>query len=44
MISLPPGFDASLLFSDFWTAAAPFVDIGFLIGCGFLLTKMLSRH
>lgn len=43
MIQLPPGFSASLLFSDLFTIAAPLVAVGFLIGCGFLFTKMLAR-
>jgi hypothetical protein len=43
MIQLPPGFDAAALFSEFWTAAGPFVSIAALIGCGFLLIKMLTR-
>jgi hypothetical protein len=43
MIQLPPGFDLSLLFSDLFTVAAPFVSIAFLIGCGFLLSKMFAR-
>lgn len=43
MIQLPPGFDISLLFSDLFTVATPFVAIAFLIGCGFLFSKMLAR-
>jgi hypothetical protein len=43
MITLPPGFDVSLLFSDFYTVAAPFVSIAALIGCGFLLVNILTN-
>lgn len=42
MIQLPPGFDTAALLSDFFFAAGPFVSIGFLIGCGFLIVKILS--
>jgi len=43
MIQLPPGFDVSLLFSELFTLSTPFVGIAFLIGCGFLFSKILAR-
>lgn len=43
MIQLPPDFSLSLLFSDLFTVSTPLVTLAFLIGSGFLLTKMLSR-
>ncbi len=43
MIQLPEGFSVFLLFSDLFTIAAPLVSIAFLIGCGFLFSKMLAR-
>jgi len=43
MISLPPGFDAALFASELYDAATPFVAIGFIIACGFLLIKILNR-
>jgi hypothetical protein len=42
MIQLPPGFDVAALLSDFFFAAGPFVTIAFLIGCGFLIIRMLT--
>jgi hypothetical protein len=37
MISLPEGFDAAALMNDFFSLAAPFVGIGFIIACGTLI-------
>lgn len=39
MITLPDGFDPSLLIGDFFTLAAPFVGVAFLIACGFLIVN-----
>jgi hypothetical protein len=43
MIQLPPGFSLSALYGDLFALAAPLVSIAFLIGCGFLFSKMLAR-
>ena len=43
MIHLPEGFDIGALFSDFFDLAAPFAGISFLIGCGFLIAKLLKK-
>lgn len=43
MIQLPPGFDVAVLFSELFVLSTPFVAIAFLIGCGFLFTRMLAR-
>lgn len=37
MISLPEGFDAAVLMNEFFSIAAPFVGIGFIIACGILI-------
>ena len=42
MINLPEGFDAAQLFADFFSLAAPFVGIAFLIACGFLIANYLN--
>lgn len=43
MISLPAGFDPALLISDFFTLAAPFIEISFIVACGFLIVNVLKR-
>ncbi len=43
MIKIPDGFDISLLFSDFFTLAAPFVSIALVIACGYLINNVLKR-
>ena len=43
MIQLPEGFDLGALFGDFFHLAAPFAGIGFLIGCAFLIAKLLKK-
>lgn len=43
MIQLPPGFSVSVLYSELFGVATPFVSLAFLIGCGFLFAKMLAR-
>tara|TARA_Y100000589_G_scaffold310567_1_gene329045 strand:- start:451 stop:591 length:141 start_codon:yes stop_codon:yes gene_type:complete len=39
MITLPAGFDPLVLMGEFFTLAAPFVGISFLIACGFLIVN-----
>ena len=43
MIQLPEGFDISLLFSDLFSLAAPFVSISLLIACGMLINQIFKR-
>ena len=42
MIQLPPGFDVAALLGEFFTLAGPFVSLALLIGCGFLLIRILT--
>jgi hypothetical protein len=42
MVNLPPGIDASSLLADFFSAAAPFVGVSFLIACGFIIINILT--
>jgi hypothetical protein len=42
MIALPPGFDFSLLTSDFYSAALPFVSVAVLFGVYRIITKILG--
>ena len=42
MISLPAGFDASVLMNEFFTLAAPFVGVGFIIACGILIVNYFN--
>lgn len=42
MISLPEGFDASVLMNEFFMLAMPFVGISFLIACGFLIINFFN--
>ncbi len=43
MIAIPADFDVSALFSDFFSLAAPFVSISFLVACGFMIINILRR-
>ena len=43
MITLPAGFDAAQLIADFFSLAAPFIGVAFLIACGFLILNMLKK-
>ena len=43
MISLPEGFDAAALATEVFGIAAPFVAIGFIIACGFLIVNILRN-
>jgi hypothetical protein len=43
MITLPDGFDPSVLISDFFTLTAPFLGVAFLITCGFLILNFLKK-
>ena len=43
MIQLPEGFDLAALFGDLFQLAAPFAGVSFLIGCGFLIAKLLKK-
>jgi hypothetical protein len=43
MITLPEGFDPLVLFTDFFSLAAPFVGISFLIVCGFLIISIIKN-
>ena len=42
MISLPAGFDAAVLMNEFFSIAAPFVGIGFVIACGILIINYFN--
>lgn len=42
MIQFPEGFSLALLFSDLFRLAAPFVGIGYLITCAYLLIKLMK--
>lgn len=42
MITVPDGFDISLLFGDLFSLSLPFVDIGFVIACGFLIVNIFK--
>ena len=44
MIALPEGFDVAALFSDFFSLAAPFVGIAFIVCTGFLIVNILTRQ
>ena len=39
IINLPDGFEASVLMGEFFSLAAPFIGISFLIACGFLIVN-----
>jgi hypothetical protein len=43
MIKLPPGFDAALLFDEFFLIGAAFVSTGLIISAGFLIMNVLKR-
>jgi len=43
MIALPPSFNVGQFFTEIFSIAAPFASIGFMIGCGFLIIKILKR-
>ena len=43
MITLPANFDVVALVGDFFSLAAPFVGIGFLIGGGYLILTILRN-
>ena len=42
MINLPDGFDATAFMGEFFSIAAPFVGISFLVACGFLISNYLN--
>lgn len=42
MITLPEGFDAATLISEFFAFATPFVGAAFIIGVGFLILRLLG--
>lgn len=43
MITLPAGFDPSLLFADFFSLTVPFLSLAFLIACGLLLINLFKK-
>ena len=43
MMQLPEGFDVATLVTDFFSMAAPFVGVFFLVGSGFLIIRLLKR-
>ena len=43
MITLPEGFDGAALAAEMFALATPFVGIGFIIACGFLIVNILRN-
>jgi len=43
MMTLPSGFDVSLLVSDFAAVATPFVGLALLLSTGMLIMRILKR-
>lgn len=43
MIQLPDGFNAAALMSDYWAFGAAIVGVAFIVTCGFVVQRIMSR-